>query len=119
MKRTKIMSIKVWNIRRITGYEPRTVWYEYFSIADHQGEPAVRNLYSDITSRWSDNVDLMTELAMILNWKVAEHDGKNARLVELYKELWRKTDRAIVKRFDDDDLTYYLQETCGKKLTYY
>lgn len=119
MKRTRLMNIKVWNIRRITGYEPRTVWYEYFSIADHQGEHMIRNLYNDILHRWGDDVGLMTELSLILNWKAAEHDGKNPVLAELYKKLWRKIDNEIFVRFDHDDFLYYLQETCGKKVTYY
>lgn len=119
MKRTKMMNIKDWNIKRITGYEPRTVWYEYFTIADHEGDYAVRSLYRDIVGKYLDDIGLMKELAMILNWKAAEHDGKNSRLADLYKELWREIDHEIIKCFDDEDITYYLKETCGKKIIYY
>lgn len=39
------MNIKTWNIEAMTGYKPRTTFYEDFSIADHFGGSAIRDTY--------------------------------------------------------------------------
>ena len=36
-----IGTIKTWNIEAMTGYKPRTTFYEDFSIADHFGGPEI------------------------------------------------------------------------------
>ena len=40
-----IGTIKVWNIEAMTGYKPRTTFYEDFSIADAFGGTAIRDTY--------------------------------------------------------------------------
>lgn len=37
METINIGTIKTWNIEAMTGYKPRTTFYEDFSIADHFG----------------------------------------------------------------------------------
>jgi hypothetical protein len=71
-----MMKIKTWNIEEMTGYKPRTTFYEDFSIADHFGGPAIRDTYSRAFNAWKNNIEYMTELVMVLNWKIWEHYKK-------------------------------------------
>lgn len=105
------MRIKTWNIEAITGYKPRTTFYEDFSIADHLGASAVRDTYCRAFNSWQNDIEYMTELVMVLNWKIAEHGNRNYRLAKLYYQLWHKADEWVVDNFDGEDLEYYLRTT--------
>ena len=50
------MIIKTWNIESMTGYKPRTTFYEDFSIADHFGGPAIRDTYCRAFNAWQNNI---------------------------------------------------------------
>nr|DAX66796.1 MAG TPA: hypothetical protein [Caudoviricetes sp.] len=105
------IKIKTWNIEAMTGYKPRTTFYEDFSIADHFGGPAIRDTYCRAFNAWQNNIEYMTELVMVLNWKITEHYRKNYRLAEMYDELWRKADEWMYDHFDGDDLQYFMRTT--------
>ena len=105
------IKIKTWNIEAMTGYKPRTTFYEDFSIADHFGGPAIRDTYCRAFNAWQNNIEYMTELVMVLNWKIAEHYKKNYRLAEMYDELWRDADQWVYDHFDGDDLQYFIRTT--------
>ena len=51
----------------------------------------------------------MTELVMVLNWKIAEHYRSNYRLAETYDELWHKADEWVYDHFDGEDLQYFMR----------
>lgn len=53
----------------------------------------------------------MTELVMVLNWKIWEHHRGNYMLAEIYEELWRKADEWVLDHFDGDDIQYFLRTT--------
>lgn len=105
------IKIKTWNIEAMTGYKPRTTFYEDFSIADHFGGPAILGTYYRAFNAWQNNIEYMTELVMVLNWKIAEHYTKNHRLAEMYDELWCKADEYVLDHFDGDDLQYFSRTT--------
>lgn len=73
MENIGTIKIKTWNIEAMTGYKPRTTFYEDFSIADHFGALAVRDTYCRAFNAWQNNIEYMTELVMVLNWKIREH----------------------------------------------
>ena len=52
-----IGTIKMWNIEAMTGYKPRTTFYEDFSIADQFGTPAVRNTYCRAFNQWQNDAE--------------------------------------------------------------
>lgn len=104
--------IKTWSIEELTGYTPRTTFYEDFSIADNFGTSAVRDTYCRAFNAWQNNIEYMTELVMVLNWKIWEHHhSKNYMLAEMYDELWRKADEWVIDHFDGEDLQYFLRTT--------
>ena len=113
IEKINIGTVKTWDIEKMTGYKPRTTFYEDFSIADHFGslevrETSVRDTYYRAFNTWKNNIEYMTELVMVLNWKFWEHYRRNYyRLAEMYDELWREADCWVVDHFDGDDLQYY------------
>ena len=103
-----IGTIKTWNIEEMTGYNPHTTFYEDFSIAEHLGRHSVSDNYCRAFNTWKNNIEYMTELVMVLNWKFWEHQTRNNyRLAEMYDELWKEADAFVVDHFDGDDLQYY------------
>lgn len=105
------MRIKTWNIENITGYRPKTTFYEDFSIADRFGIPAVKDTYRRAFQSWKDNHIYLTELVMALNWKIWEHYETNDALAEVYNELWEKAAQYAVETLQDTELEYYLTTT--------
>ena len=105
------MRIKTWNIENITGYKPKTTFYEDFSIADRFGIPAVKDTFKRAFEGWKDNHIYLTELVMVLNWKIWEHCETNDALVEVYNDLWEQTRDYAVETLKDTELEYYLTTT--------
>ena len=102
------MTIKTWNIKALTGYEPQTTFYEDFSIADRFGINAVK----DTQKRAFDTAKFMgyiflTELAMVLNWKIWEHYERNEKLALVYNDLWQETALWIEENLEGEELSYY------------
>lgn len=102
------MKIKTWNIERITGYKPKTTFYEDFSIADRFGIPAVKDTYKRAFRDWKNNHIYLTELVMVLNWKIWEHCETNDALAVVYNDLCEQTKGYAVETLEGDELEYYL-----------
>lgn len=99
-----------WNIEEMTGYKPISTYYTDFGIAEWYGEDAIRDTYDRAIENWSDSIEWMTEIVMVLNWKIWEHyHGGNDKLARFYDELWREAQEEVYKRFDNDKeaMAYY------------
>lgn len=106
------MTIKIWNIEKITGYKPITTFYEDFSIADNFGEEAIRDTFKRAFKHWKDNYKYLTELVMVLNWKMwAHYDENNQKLTKLYHDLWEVADDYACNHLKDDELLYFYRTT--------
>lgn len=106
------LRINDWNIREMTGYEPKNTFYTDFSIADvFGGVNAVKDTYKRAFSNWKTNVEYVTELCVVLNWKIWEHHGHNDALAELYNDLWWKLRDWCLDNLKGDDLSYFLRTT--------
>ncbi len=99
-------------IEAMTGYRLKTTFFGDFSIAEPYGEDSIRDTYKRAFENWHTNVTYMTELVMVLNWKIWQHNEENnAALVELYTELWETADNWCLDNLKDDDLSYFLNTT--------
>lgn len=69
------MEIRItdWNIEKITWYKPKTTFYSDFSIADKFGLEAIKDTFERSFNEWKGNIEYVTELVMVLNWKCWEH----------------------------------------------
>ena len=69
------------------------------------------HIISGFTFDTLTNIEYMTELVMVLNWKIWENHSGKYMLSEIYEELWRKAEEWVLDHFDGDDLQYFLRTT--------
>ena len=105
------MNIKIWNIEEQTGYKPITTFYEDFSIADKFGISAIRDTYNRAFETWQHNYKYLTELVMVLNWKIWEHYRQNETYSELYDELWQTAEEQVLETLTGEELDYFFRTT--------
>ena len=98
-------------IKATMGYEVRTTFYEDFSIADAFGADAVKDTYKRAFTEWKSNTEYITELVMILNWKIWEHYQNNEELASLYNEMWMNAQDWCYNNLKGEDLTYFIRTT--------
>ena len=103
------MRLETWNIEEMTGYTPKTTFYEDFSIADAFGVEAIKDTYKRAVEHWSDNVVYVTELVMALNWKCWRWNNHNDAYSALYAQLFYELQDWCYDHLKGDDLTYFIR----------
>ena len=92
--------------------EFKTTFWQDFSIADRFGEKAVRDTFNRAVREWKSDTEYVTELVIVLNWKIWEHYEAGRRsFAKTYDELWRKADNWCKDHMKGSDLEYYLNTT--------
>ena len=105
------IQLENWNIEAVTGYKPLTTFYLDFSIADHFGLTAIQDTFDMAFREYENNYKYITELVMVLNWKIwrwYKHDDDYAKL---YNTLWEKLDEWCMDNLKGEELDYYIQTT--------
>ena len=101
------MVMENWAIEEVTGYKPITTFYLDFSIADVFGLSAIQDTFDRIFEGWKYNYKYITELALVLNWKIWRWYLVNREYGELYDKLWREIDDYCMTNFEGEELDYY------------
>lgn len=105
------MRVETWNIKELTGYEPMTTFYEDFSIADKFGIEAIVETYKNAFNSWKHDYKYITELVLVLNWKIWRWHETNDMYARLYNELWRELDQWCIDNLNGEELEYYYATT--------
>ena len=105
------MTFKNWRIEELTGYKPITTFYMDFSIADSFGKDAILDTYERAFEEWKSDYKYLTELVMVLNWKIWEHYETNDEYAKLYNTLWEQTDAYACENLVGDELSYFFRVT--------
>lgn len=105
------MKIENWNIEELTGYIPLTTFYMDFSIADRFGVEAIQDTYNRVFQEWKHDYRYITELVMVLNWKIWRWYKNNDDYSKLYHHLWFQLDDWCVNNLKGDELVYYYKTT--------
>lgn len=105
------MKIENWRIEELTGYKPVTTFYTDFSIADKFGIGAIEDTFNLSFRMWQHNYQYVTELAMVLNWKIWRWHNVNDEYARLYDKLWRQVDEWCIENLKGDYLEYYYKTT--------
>ena len=105
------MTYKEWRVEEITGYKPQTTFYMDFSIADHFGPAAIKDTYKRAMRCWKKNYIYLTELVMVLNWKIWEHYDQCEQYATLYDALYHEADEYACSHLKDDELAYFYSTT--------
>ena len=94
------------------GYETKTTFWQDFSIADKFGYLAIKDTFKRAFEEWKSSTEYLTELVMVLNWKLWRHyENGNEKLAAVYDELWKKADNYAVTNLKGKDLEYFLETT--------
>lgn len=99
------------NPAREMGYNPQTTFWEDFSIADRFGLDAVQDTYNRAFTEWKTDHIYLTELVLVLNWKIWQHYGKNDELARLYNDLWEAADAYACDNLTGAELEYFYRTT--------
>lgn len=101
-----------WTMAEDIGYEPKTTFWQDFTIADRFGEKAVKDTYKRAFNEWKNNYEYLTELVLVLNHKIWEHyERKEHSLARLYDKLWKDTDAYACENLKGKELDYYYSTT--------
>ena len=100
-----------WNIEAMTGYKPISTFYEDFSIADNFGVKAIKDTYNRAFNEWKDDYKMLTELVMVLNWKIWRWHEYNKEFAQLYNELWETIDNYACENLKGEELAYFYKIT--------
>lgn len=103
----------MWNIEAITGYKPKTTFWDDFTIAERFGLTAIHNTFRRSFGEWNTDYIYLTELVMVLNWKVWEwyERDTNSPVATLYQALWEKADAYAGQNLKGEELDYFYLTT--------
>ena len=93
------------------GIPQKTTFDDDFSIADRFGRKAVIDTYKRAFEEWKDNYEYLTELVLVLNWKIWQYYTEDPDLAELYNDLWGKADDYAMSNLKGEELSYFLRIT--------
>lgn len=93
------------------GYKTKATFWEDFSVADAFGVDAIRDTFDRSFRDWKNNLEYITELAMVMSWKSCWYYGKNEEYMNLYSDLYHKVDNWCMDNLKGNDLSYYLDTT--------
>ena len=105
------MTISVFDSESFCGYKQITTFWQDFSIADKFGASAIKDTYKRAFNEWKGNYKYLTELVMVLNWKIWQHYENNEQYGKLYNDLWEKADNYACTHLKGDELSYFYQTT--------
>jgi hypothetical protein len=95
----------------VSGYETITTFWNDFNIADRFGVIAIKDTYHRAFNEWKNDYKYLTELVMVLNWKIWEHYKTNKAYAELYNTLWETADYYACENLKGEELKYFLDVT--------
>lgn len=92
--------------------ERETTFWNDFTIADKFWTSAVKDTFQRAFDEWKSNYKYLTELVMVLNWKIREHhDNWNKTLAKVYNDIWQIADKYAYENLKDEELKYFILVT--------
>lgn len=92
-------------------FEFQTTFWQDFTIADKFGLYAIEDTYNRAFKEWKDNLVYITELSLVLNWKIWSWHNEDDAKAELYDRLWREVDTWCKDNLEGEDADYYFEMT--------
>ena len=105
------MKLANWNIEELTGYKPMTTFYTDFSLAENFGVDAIKDTFDRAFAEWKTDYKYLTELVMVLNWKIAEHYESDMEIAKIYNNLWAQADKYACSNLKGIELDYFYRTT--------
>ena len=95
----------------MNGYETQTTFWQDFTIADMFGISAVKDTYKRAFNEWKNDYIYLTELVLVLNWKIWQHYEKNEPIARVYNDLWQVAQDYAYNNLKGDELSYFFRIT--------
>ena len=93
-------------------YEMQTTIWNDLTMVERFGKEAIEDIYTFAFENWKKNYIYLTELVLVLNWKIWKHyENGNEELARIYNDLWQQTDEYAMNNLKDDELRYFLKTT--------
>ena len=107
------MKLKDWKryAKENYNYDIITTFGNDFDIADNFGADAIKDTFNRAFNEWKGNYKYLTELVLILNWKIRQYYKKNDEFMELYSALWAEADGYATDNLEGEELEYFYQTT--------
>lgn len=87
----------------------KTTFWMDFSIADRFGADAIKDTFDRAFYEWRDNYMYLTELVLVLNWKLWEHyENGNMKFSHLYDDFYHLAYQYGCEHLTDDEFLYFL-----------
>lgn len=105
-------SMTKWETAIEIGYEPKTSYWQDFTIAEKYG--GVHRILCTFKNKFKDaqrDHVKMTELVLVLNHKIWAHHGKRSTLALTYNALWRAADSWACDNLKGQELAYFYKTT--------
>ncbi len=93
------------------GYEMKTTFWEDFTIADAFGVSAIEDTYNRAFNGWKHDYVYITELSLVLNWKMFQWYEKDDSKYQIYYDLYTKLDAWCMDNLRNSELIYYIDTT--------
>ena len=106
-----MFNVKIFDSEGMFGYKQITTFYMDFRIAEPFGKNAILDTYKRGLEYAKTDYKVLTELVMVLNWKIWEHYETNEPLARIYNDLWRKADEYAMNHLKGDELSYFFRTT--------
>ena len=116
----KMPKLPEWTMAKEIGYEPKTTFWQDFSIADIYGAEAVLDTFKQAFREWHHDVTYIAELALVLNHKgcwfyaASEQRGGDEILdmiSQMYFKMYEQLHDWAHENFTGDDAEYYFKVT--------
>ena len=105
------MSYNLFDSEAALGYTQISTFFQDFTIAEIFGTEAIVDTYHRALEDWKNNYKMLTELVLVLNWKIWEHYKTSETVARIYNQLWQEASEYALDNFKDDELKYYLDTT--------
>ena len=89
-------------------YEFKTTFWQDFTIADKFGSNAIKDTFKRAFKEWKDNYIYLTELVLVLNWKIFDWYRKDVVLSKIYEDLYEQADNYALDNLKGEELQYFL-----------
>ena len=93
------------------GYKQITTFWRDFTIAEPFGEDAIKDTFNRVFKEWKKDYKYLTELVMVLNWKMWIWNEFDLDISMLYQELWGKADEYACNHLKGEELSYFYRTT--------
>lgn len=88
-----------------------TTFWQDFTIADKFGVNAVKDTFNRAFEEWKDDYKYLTDLVIVLNWKLWDWYEKDDKMADAYYKAYNKAHRYALTHLKGDELSYFYRVT--------